>query len=615
MKKSLLLAMFLAALCFIHADITDHYAFTAGSQTYVAVTGTQIASIQGDDLLSDPINIGFTFPYGDDNFTQVVVSSNGWVGLGTELDHSNLGNELSSTSWRPVLAPLWDDLSMGSGNVQYLLSGGAPNRIFTIQYTNAKWTYSGTNQFSFQVRLYESGTVEMKYGPRNGAPSYPSASIGINMAPGGSGWFYSVTPGSPATASTTVENNQIDAFPALNTMYVFTPIDQINNDLAATSVTGDASPLAGSSYTYAVTVENPGVYSQAIYQVKLVTAANVELASVVGTPIPPGQTIIYDLAWTPSATGPLTIHGKVVLPGDEVPSNDLTPALNLIVFPAGTGNVTIGAGDVTARVPVDMYWKNSLWEGIYYPSEFGFGATNVLGLGLYNNFTQDLLGMPTKIWLGATNAANLSAGWIPSTQLSLVFDGEVDYPIGENTVNILFDTPFPYFGGNLVMMVNRPMDTQYYSSSDNFYCQTEGGNRALIVYSDYVNFDPADPPSDPYIIGLFPKTTFFYGSGTPADDPQAPALATRLLGCHPNPFNPETAIAFRLKESSRVRIAVYNLKGQLVATLLDDELSAGLHSVAWDGRDDSGRPASSGMYLLRMSAGNYAGSLKMILLK
>jgi hypothetical protein len=202
----------------------------------------------------------------------------------------------------------------------------------------------------------------------------------------------------------------------------------------------------------------------------------------------------------------------------------------------------------------------------------------------------------------------------PSTQLSLVFDGEVDYPIGENTVNILFDTPFPYFGGNLVMMVNRPMDTQWYSIFNYFFCQTEGENRALIVYSDHVFLDPADPPA-PNVSGLFPRTTYFFGSGTAADDPQAPAPATRLLGCRPNPFNPETAIAFSLKESSRVRISVYNLKGQLVATLLDAEKAAGQHSAAWDGRDDSGRPASSGMYLLRMSAGNYAGSLKMILLK
>jgi hypothetical protein len=73
--------------------------------------------------------------------------------------------------------------------------------------------------------------------------------------------------------------------------------------------------------------------------------------------------------------------------------------------------------------------------------------------------------------LGETTQTELTA-YIPSTQLTLVFDGTVSYPSGENIINIPLTTPYNYFGGNLVMMVNRPMDTGYFSSSDNFYCQT-----------------------------------------------------------------------------------------------------------------------------------------------
>ncbi|MBW6514259.1 MAG: T9SS type A sorting domain-containing protein [Candidatus Syntrophosphaera sp.] len=616
MKRLVLLCALLTAACLSWATIGDFYDFNATTQTYTAITGTQVTSVQGDDQLSEPIDIGFDFTYGLQSFSQIMISSNGWVGLGTNFSSSMLGNQLASTQYCPVLAPLWDDLSMGDGNVQTLLSGSTPNRVFTVQYTNARWSYSANNQFSFQVRLHESGKVDMKYGPRNGTPSYAYASIGINMAPGGSGWFYSVTPGNPATASTTTENAQISAFPALNVIYEFTPSALSNNDLAALSITGPSNPHVGSTSTYTVTVQNAGVYSQAIYQVKLITAANVELASVVGTPIQPGQTIVYNLSWIPANPGLLTIHGKVVLPGDEFTDNDQTPPLPLWILPAGTGTVSIGEGDLLELIPLNMYYRNSLWEGIFYPSELGFGQTSVIGISLYNNFLTNLPAKPTKIWLGAATVADLSGGWIPSTQLSLVYDGPVDYPSGENVINIPFTNPYPYFGGNLVMMVNRPMDTVYYSYYDQFYCQTLGDNRALNVYSDGTEFDPADPPAWTFDPGIpLPKITFFFSSGSPADDPSVPALATSLQGNHPNPFNPSTTISFGLKEASVVRIGIYNLKGQLVATLLDGEKAAGNHSLVWNGNDASGRPVSSGVYFCRMEAPEHSSTRKMLMLK
>jgi Protein of unknown function (DUF1565)/FlgD Ig-like domain/Periplasmic copper-binding protein (NosD) len=69
---------------------------------------------------------------------------------------------------------------------------------------------------------------------------------------------------------------------------------------------------------------------------------------------------------------------------------------------------------------------------------------------------------------------------------------------------------------------------------------------------------------------------------------------------YPNPFNPETRIVFDLPEAGQVKIAVYNLKGQLVKTLADDVLPAGKNFLIWDGRNETGRQVSSGVYLLRM---------------
>nr|MDK2850544.1 hypothetical protein [Candidatus Cloacimonadota bacterium] len=93
-----------------------------------------------------------------------------------------------------------------------------------------------------------------------------------------------------------------------------------------------------------------------------------------------------------------------------------------------------------------------------------------------------------------------------------------------------------------------------------------------------------------------------------------PAI-TRLNGNFPNPFNPVTNIRYSLKEAGRVKLNIYNLKGQLVKQLLDTEVSAGDHQVVWDGKDDRGNSVASGIYFYRMQAQNYQATNKMMLMK
>jgi len=99
------------------------------------------------------------------------------------------------------------------------------------------------------------------------------------------------------------------------------------------------------------------------------------------------------------------------------------------------------------------------------------------------------------------------------------------------------------------------------------------------------------------------------------DDPGAPAIVTELRGNYPNPFNPSTTITFSVKESAPVTIGVYNVKGQLVKTLVNEEKASGNHSVVWDGRDNNGRSVSSGVYFYKMNAGKYSSTRKMIMMK
>jgi len=91
---------------------------------------------------------------------------------------------------------------------------------------------------------------------------------------------------------------------------------------------------------------------------------------------------------------------------------------------------------------------------------------------------------------------------------------------------------------------------------------------------------------------------------------------TALEGNYPNPFNPETAISFTTTNANEfTTIEVYNIKGQMVKTLVKDILPAGTHSVVWDGKDTANRAVSSGVYLYKMKAGKYQETKKMLLMK
>lgn len=103
-------------------------------------------------------------------------------------------------------------------------------------------------------------------------------------------------------------------------------------------------------------------------------------------------------------------------------------------------------------------------------------------------------------------------------------------------------------------------------------------------------------------------------TGSPNDETELPAPIFNLNQNYPNPFNPDTTISFSVSHpASPSSLKIFNLKGQLVKTLYDGHLEAGTHKLNWDGKDDSGRPVSSGIYLYRLVNGARSQTRKMIL--
>lgn len=87
------------------------------------------------------------------------------------------------------------------------------------------------------------------------------------------------------------------------------------------------------------------------------------------------------------------------------------------------------------------------------------------------------------------------------------------------------------------------------------------------------------------------------------------------LSNYPNPFNPSTTISFSIPDENRINLTIYNLKGQKVKTLVNDNLDKGNHSVVWNGKDLNNKPVCSGIYLYKIKAGNKGSVKRMILLK
>lgn len=87
---------------------------------------------------------------------------------------------------------------------------------------------------------------------------------------------------------------------------------------------------------------------------------------------------------------------------------------------------------------------------------------------------------------------------------------------------------------------------------------------------------------------------------------------------YPNPFNPATRIQYtvhRTQPPLRTTLKIYNIRGQLVRTLVDEPKQAGTHQVNWNGRSDDGEEVASGLYLYELRVGDYRESKKMVLMK
>lgn len=310
------------------------YEFSAFSGTFTEVTGgTNVAAIQVDDGLSGVLPIGFTFNYCGLDYTEIKASSNGWITFNGTVTGSFLGNSQGDlNSIKPALYPLWDDLGGQGGPVAtYVTTGTAPNRIFTMEYKNWKWTFGSPSTISFQVKLYEtSNLVQFVYRQETSAHTGSSASIGIGDGLATPGFISLATAVAAPATSTTTFTTSIATRPPTNQIYQFKPIPPI--DMKADSIIANTPFCSNSLQPIVARVRNQGTAT--------ITTVDVywSVDGVAQPPVTYSGSPITNVITTPNNTALVTL-GDVFFPdgasrqikawtyqpnglADEVPADD-----------------------------------------------------------------------------------------------------------------------------------------------------------------------------------------------------------------------------------------------------------------------------------------------------
>jgi len=260
-------------------------------------------------------------------------------------------------------------------------------------------------------------------------------------------------------------------------------------DLKCFNLQGDSTPNHNMEENYRVSVINYGPVPVENYTVELLLDGEPILLEQ-GVEIASGQGEEFNFYWTPGEVGEFSLSGRVNYDYDEHPENNLSNNLDIEV---NYWDGIIGDGDEWLyTIPANYYYKNSLTEQIYFTEELWIHGY-ISSIDFFYNFSEIPEVSELNIWLGETTETDLTNGFIPSSELIQVYSGAIDYQLEGQIAHINLDSPYSYWGGNLVVLVQRPMDTQYYSSSCRFRCSVEplSPNRTLEKHSDETELDPA----------------------------------------------------------------------------------------------------------------------------
>lgn len=476
--KAVFSCLLLAGL-FNNHGLAQSYTLSFPSNGYTAnASPTNILSASTDDALSAATNIGFNFVFGCTTYTQFKASSNGWLTFNTSYTGNDFTNNLASGANKPMVGPLWDDLmTSASGNVNYQLTGSAPNRVLTVEWKQMQWTYSAAGDvISFQVKLYETTNV-IDFVYKQGATAVTSGSASIGIAPSSTaGDYFSLNgTGATPTANYGSETSTLSAKPADGEVYRWTPGSMSYSSCTTTQAsTANSEKCSSDQEIICMQVVVTGGCGSANtvsqFQVNMngTTAAVTSQVSLLhiyytGTTNTFSATNEFSAGGTASAAGTISINGSQSLSSGTNYfwlAYDIIPTAPGTTIDAECTQITVtgtGGGNKTPTTTAPAGTR-SLVACSSYP------GTSALGLKHWIKSDAGVSGTSVSTWADQSGAAitgNLTAsGTVRPTVVTgainfqdyIRFDGSNDVMVSTNsfTGNTLFSTT-----DNTILMIKN----------------------------------------------------------------------------------------------------------------------------------------------------------------
>lgn len=669
-----------------------------------------VPSFAGDDNFSEPIPLGFAFPFYGQSYASAYVDINGEILLAPntwyeEYPHTgwntdgNVFNYMypipGYTQMPALIAVYWDDLhaDQGTGDVYFESFGSEPDRYTVIQWDNLRF-HTGTNPvqyLKFQVILHENGEIKMQYHTvatsQTGA-SIPhdfgqSATVAIQNDAANIGLPYlrelvegsnyqGVEPAgnllhdelailfysgedtqAPVLTHEPLGNTFDTELSALvNIVDMSLPLDaKIYYDSGSGWQEQSPGSIAGQNYSFELEALPVGAtinyYFEAedtqgnigrlpenapaeYFSFQILPSANAKiLLAYSGTQdwrrveLPVYQEaldeleIAYDIwDWQEheSYVIPAQYEGVLAYANTGTANDQMqyfaTALTNYLDLGTDTEpkNIWFSSDGLAAnqhahpnssaiRRMMSGYFRTS-----YVPSGFGGGSNGLAGPDSYDYSYGTILALPGTP-VGTVDeeyavSANSPDCIFPNDAAGDPYYDEVPYPeIGANYIYAFEDGPINgqayLYHGVAATAVETPSFRSLYFSFD-FSQLTQIADR-LEWMEDLMNWWEISAVSNA--------------------EEHAPSAHSGLDNIYPNPFNPSTTIRYYVAKTQPVKLVVFNLKGQVINTLVNAPKNAGSHTVNWDGKDDNGRPVSSGIYFLRMTTNDSTQTRKLTMIK
>jgi hypothetical protein len=378
-----------------------------------------------------------------------------------------------------------------------------------------------------------------------------------------------------------------------------TPVSGYNNLSVSDTIKRVAGLSASTDYSYRVRSFNSSGVSSSSNLIDVTTTASIP-GVCASTAVGGASTVVY-IPPLPTYT-----DNSVEIDPDTVTNDDFT--------------VTVA--EIANGLSYTINTSNNLaLNGVYWINHAGFGEIPILSASIGSmavNASDATASLVTISGINAKGDLVINVEHEPTLPVELSsFTATTN---AQNYVNLMWITQsetgvngfYIHRGSTSDLsqaLVVSPMISATNTSSQQSYMFTDSEVSESGTYYYWLQIQDLDGG-----IAYHGPTTIYYETGSNPGTPNIP-LVTALNGIYPNPFNPNATLSYGLAKQGEVNFVIYNARGQIVRTFSEGLKAAGNYKTYWNGMDNNGRSCSTGVYYVKMLAGNDTYIRKAVLMK